>query len=1185
MTSLSTHNGHSGGLCDLAFTKDGSSLITCGADQFVHVFDSKSMKKLRSMPEGHHEDEVNTLALCNDSAMLATGSGHFLKLFQYPSFKFESMLTRCTQAINSIAFAPNKNYVACASGDNEIRVVSLLDTNQMKLVSGHDDAVLSLAWDPRGEYLASSSADGTLRIWNVADWQCVLTQRGLPVESSNPMQRSRIAWSKDGSFLAIPSKMSDVRVMERDDWSSGYSLSNGHAHGFVDCIAWSPNGLYICTAGLGDNQVLLWDCEQRDSIGKYRSDAQVCGIAWNPCENSFATIDVEGQFSVVSEPIPSHMPAPFGLAKGQTAGEAKKAAALAAEKKKAEQEAAKKAKESATPSAAGRAKLDDLDDEEEDAIIPSARKRKRLRRSGVDTSVASLKEEYGLDNDASDSEFESADEAEAAAAAAAEGFHRARDEDGMEVVKERPRRRRGPVGPVPQPPIQSGSTPVREQRRFLCWNSVGSIISRDEGAFSALEFDFSDRTKHRPLRMTDHYNFDCAALGDRGAILSCRSTKSDLKGEKVLSTIFYKPFQAWSHNSDWIVQLHDGEESECLAIGDKFAAVATSHGFIRIFRHSGVQDSLYTAPGPVVAMSGRGKWLIVVYHAGAPFAGRQNLAYDLYDMNKRKKEATGPLHLRPGVTLDWLDFSDTHLPCAADSDGLVMALVPSLGWQWSPIIDTGIKAREAKAKVKARAESRGDHAMDVAAAVLAKAMAQPKHWIIGIARGRLMCVLCRGEDKFPATMPKPVPTAVDLKMPLLGTATQSGTVEESWMRRTMLLGQRERFYASGGAALAGDEAEQEAAAAKEAAAIDRNSLQLIQIACKNDRLVRALDVATRLRNPNAFAVAVQLTQKLRQPALAERINLFMRAKAANGWKGDGCDDIDEDSSEDSDGEGADIFDRRRRGRNRKKSSSKRKKRRGKKKNADDDEIDDRRKGGAKAYAGEAEEEEFDFSSKNPLEERRDNDAAARRRRRLALRRATRKKKEKKSGGDLEDEEEDEEAALARAVAEEEEEEDDGSSSESDDDGDEKMDEDSDEAEFNDDDEENDKESEEEETSGRKSSSRKAKSKAKASIDFRTNMKKIAKRTAKKKKKENRSKGNDSGGEVKSKKRKAIGMDDEPREKVKATNPFKLAARSGKSPKKKQRVELSDLVDNTPRKKNGQPKLARHSSFSTKARNS
>jgi len=71
-----------------------------------------------------------------------------------------------------------------------------------------------------------------------------------------------------------------------------------------------------------------------------------------------------------------------------------------------------------------------------------------------------------------------------------------------------------------------------------------------------------------------------------------------------------------SGNKEWSLNLPEGEESECLAAGDNFVAVATSRRNLRIFMIGGTQREILALPGPVVAMNGLGNHLVIAYHAG-----------------------------------------------------------------------------------------------------------------------------------------------------------------------------------------------------------------------------------------------------------------------------------------------------------------------------------------------------------------------------------------------------------------------------------------------------------------------------------------------------------------------------------------------------------------------------------------
>ena len=69
-----------------------------------------------------------------------------------------------------------------------------------------------------------------------------------------------------------------------------------------------------------------------------------------------------------------------------------------------------------------------------------------------------------------------------------------------------------------QAPFMPSSTPIEDSRRYMCWNSVGSITSRDEGGVVAsIEIDFNDKNSHRAVRFSDRFELVLGSLSDQAA--------------------------------------------------------------------------------------------------------------------------------------------------------------------------------------------------------------------------------------------------------------------------------------------------------------------------------------------------------------------------------------------------------------------------------------------------------------------------------------------------------------------------------------------------------------------------------------------------------------------------------------------------------------------------------------------
>lgn len=91
-----------------------------------------------------------------------------------------------------------------------------------------------------------------------------------------------------------------------------------------------------------------------------------------------------------------------------------------------------------------------------------------------------------------------------------------------------------------------------------------------------------------------------------------------------------------------------------------------------------------------------------------------------------------------GATLHWLGFNQGGVLCSVDSAGIVRACLRSYGFEWVPLLNCA-----------ALKKTKAEH-----------------HWVVGVTDSALMCVICKGDDPYPATLPRPVISALPLGMPL-----------------------------------------------------------------------------------------------------------------------------------------------------------------------------------------------------------------------------------------------------------------------------------------------------------------------------------------------------------------------------------------------------------------------------------
>lgn len=167
-----------------------------------------------------------------------------------------------------------------------------------------------------------------------------------------------------------------------------------------------------------------------------------------------------------------------------------------------------------------------------------------------------------------------------------------------------------------QEAFQPASTPLDLPKRFLTWNDVGVIMSRAEETTSAVDVEFHDTTKHRPIRLVDHFGFTLGALNENAFVLAAQSHEPEAGDTRDHpSVLFCRNIAHWASDETWQIFFGEGEEVEALAVGGGetgFVAAATSQRYVRIYSMQGVVKHIMCLDGPIVAMAAHEERLMLV---------------------------------------------------------------------------------------------------------------------------------------------------------------------------------------------------------------------------------------------------------------------------------------------------------------------------------------------------------------------------------------------------------------------------------------------------------------------------------------------------------------------------------------------------------------------------------------------
>lgn len=295
---LTSLPGHRGGTTNVAFTDDGRSLVTSGADGTLKIWNAGSGREIRSITLD--AGAATATAIEGSRALTGHADGR-VGLWDLQTGSRLGTFKRADAAIMAVALATDSNRLLAASRDS---MVSIWDPSVPQqpagLIEAHEGPVTAIAHSSRNGFLATGGDDHTVRLWRVGRLELVRSYRGhrAPITS--------LAFSPDGRYVAAAAADGRIRIWSTSS-SSLYRLMAAHKAG-VRGLAFSPSGEILASAA-DDGSVQLWQVRQSRTVRASSDHGPAArALAFAPDGSRAAVASADGSVRFWDAASPSRRP-------------------------------------------------------------------------------------------------------------------------------------------------------------------------------------------------------------------------------------------------------------------------------------------------------------------------------------------------------------------------------------------------------------------------------------------------------------------------------------------------------------------------------------------------------------------------------------------------------------------------------------------------------------------------------------------------------------------------------------------------------------------------------------------------------------------------------------------------------------------------------------------------------------
>jgi WD40 repeat protein len=260
-----TMNAHTRQIRSVAFSPDGTRMLSCADDMTQRIWDATTMRHLAQLSPD--QGWISVVAFSPNGTRMFTGTGSIVRVWDATTFELVRELECENGGITSFAFHPDNVCIACGNSDDiriwgsasfdelarlgsgvllrsaaktvafswdgsrlvsghsggyrEVRIWSTATFELLAELRGHQQSINSVSFSPDDTHVVSGSEDGTVRIWNMSTFEQVAMLQGYDGE-----RVKSVTFLLDGTLQILRHSVSHTYDNDAPAWKDISSLTD-----------------------------------------------------------------------------------------------------------------------------------------------------------------------------------------------------------------------------------------------------------------------------------------------------------------------------------------------------------------------------------------------------------------------------------------------------------------------------------------------------------------------------------------------------------------------------------------------------------------------------------------------------------------------------------------------------------------------------------------------------------------------------------------------------------------------------------------------------------------------------------------------------------------------------------------------------------------------------------------------